>query len=409
LPIDTALARQYFQEARDLCGRDNGKLWSVSLYGPIILVDPKTRTVVANQADKEGILVKEGEVFVGKLPAKVNIANTAIEWSGLQWTMLSFPLPEDRYRRANLMAHELWHRVQSEIGFPSAGAANNHLDSREGRLWMQLEWRALAVALTRGIDRRQALADALLFRAYRRSLFPYAASEESEMEMHEGLAEYTGVKLSGSPDLSHDVVDYNLRAGAQKQTFVRSFAYATGPAYGLLLDETGEDWRTNLKTSDDLGTLLRERMAIELPQNLKQEAEVRAKSYNGETLQASEEERENKRQRLLAKYRDQLVEGPLLVIPLRKMQMQFNPGNLLPLEPLGTVYPDIRVVDEWGVLTVSKGALMNPTFSRICVSAPSTLSVSSAQGDGWTLEMNPGWKVEAGERKGDYVIATAPC
>ena len=64
-PIDTTLAYQYFQEAQALCSRDNGKLWGVSLCGPMLFVDRKTRTVVANQADKEGILTKSGNVFVG--------------------------------------------------------------------------------------------------------------------------------------------------------------------------------------------------------------------------------------------------------------------------------------------------------------------------------------------------------
>lgn len=113
---------------------------------------------------------------------------------------------------------------------------------------------------------------------------------------------------------------------------------------------------------------------------------------------------ENNRQNVLAAYRAKLVDGPVLIVPLQKMNMQFNPGNLLPLDSLGTVYPDIRVVDAWGILTVSKGALMNPTFSRIYVSAPGSLSASPVQGDGWTLELDAAWTVAAGERKGDYVV-----
>jgi hypothetical protein len=94
----------------------------------------------------------------------------------------------------------------------------------------------------------------------------------------------------------------------------------------------------------------------------------------------------------------------VLAIPLQKMNMQFNPGNLLPLDSLGTVYPDIRIVDVWGILTVSRGgALINPTFSKIYVSAPSNLS-APIQGDGWTLELNAGWTITSGERKGDYIV-----
>ena len=404
-PIDTTLASQYFQEAQAVCNRDNGRLWGVSLCAPMLFVDRKTRTVVANQADKEGILTKDGNVFVGQLPAKVNIANTATEWAGVKWTMVIFPLPEDKIRRANLMAHEMWHRVQNDIGFPSSGAANNHLDSRDGRMWLQLEWRALAAALmSRGKQRHQAIADALLFRAYRRAVFPQAASEEREMEMHEGLAEYTGVRLSGSPNLNQYVVDKDLKEAAQKQTFVRSFAYASGPAYGILLDETKTNWRKNLKKEDDLGSLLQKRLSIKLPQNIEQAAELRAKNYDSDKLRAFETERENNRQKLLAEYRAKLVDGAVLELPILKMSMQMNPGTLVPLEPIGTVYPDIRIVDAWGILTVTKGALIKSDFSKIYVSAPSSLSAPSIQGDGWTLELNAGWTVAAGERKADYVV-----
>jgi hypothetical protein len=404
-PIDTTLASQYFQEAQAVCNRDNGRLWGVSLCAPMLFVDRKTRTVVANQADKEGILTKDGNVFVGQLPAKVNIANTATEWAGVKWTMVIFPLPEDKIRRANLMAHEMWHRVQNDIGFPSSGAANNHLDSRDGRMWLQLEWRALAAALMRrGEQRHRAIADALLFRAYRRAVFPQAASEEREMEMHEGLAEYTGVRLSGSPNLNQYVVDKDLKEAAQKQTFVRSFAYASGPAYGILLDETKTNWRKNLKKEDDLGSLLQKRLSIKLPQNIEQAAELRAKNYDSDKLRAFETERENNRQKILAEYRAKLVDGAVLELPILKMSMQMNPGTLVPLEPIGTVYPDIRIVDAWGILTVTKGALIKSDFSKIYVSAPSGLSAPSIQGDGWTLELNAGWTVSAGERKGDYVV-----
>ena len=137
-PIDTTLASQYFQEAQAVCNRDNGRLWGVSLCAPILFVDRKTRTVVANQADKEGILTKDGNVFVGQLPAKVNIANTATEWAGVKWTMVIFPLPEDKIRRANLMAHEMWHRVQNDIGFPSSGAANSVIKQSRTRSFFAL-------------------------------------------------------------------------------------------------------------------------------------------------------------------------------------------------------------------------------------------------------------------------------
>lgn len=405
-PIPLGLAERYFREAELLSKRDHSRLWGHILYGPMMFADPKTRFVVANQADREGRLARTGNVFVGELPATMNVANTAGEWAGVKWTMMVFPVPKDKMLRDKLMVHELWHRIQDEVGFPSSGAANNHLDSFDGRVWLQLEWRALVRALTsKGVVRREAISDALLFRAYRRMLFPEAAREEREMEMHEGLAEYTGVRLSGIHDAGAFVAENNLRDAMTKESFVRSFAYASGPAYGVLLDEARKDWRKGLTPDRDLAALLQNILDIRLTAEVARAAQERGESYSGAELLASETKRQNDKEAVMAKYRARLVDGPVLVMPFQKMRMQFNPGNLLPMGTLGTVYPDIRIVDVWGILTVSKGgALMTPTYSMISVCAPAVTGGSQIHGDGWTLELNPGWRIVAGERKGDYLL-----
>jgi hypothetical protein len=60
----------------------------------------------------------------------------------------------------------LFHRIQSDLGFTPEKGYNEHLDTLEGRVWMQLEWRALRRALeSSGSDRGEAVADALAFRA----------------------------------------------------------------------------------------------------------------------------------------------------------------------------------------------------------------------------------------------------
>ena len=396
-------------EAEALCRRDDAALWGVSLCGPLLLVDPATRAVFANQPDKENALRREGEIFIGKLPNDINIANTAAEWAGVKWTMIMLPLPEDAARRATLLAHEMWHRVQEEIGFPPSGAANNHLDTRDGRYWLQLEWRALAAALAaRGEERKRAVTDAALFRARRRQLFEKVAEEERAMEMHEGLAEYTGVRLSGRDDVEQFVIDGRLKDAPASETFVRSFAYASAPAYGLLLDTADADWRRGLTKDADLAQLLFARLDIKTPPDQAAAADARSRTYAGVELAAAEDKLEQTRRELISSYRARLVDGPVLTIPLRKMNMQFNPGNLVAIEPLGTVYPDIRIVDVWGVLTVSRGgALMSSDFSKITVAAPAKRDGRNIGGDGWTLELKEGWSVIAAERDGSFVLKDA--
>src|SRR5438477_11854169 len=70
-------ARDRFAEAHALCIADDGATWGGSLCGPMLLVDPRTRAVVANQADREGRLRLQDGVFVGVLPAETNAANTS--------------------------------------------------------------------------------------------------------------------------------------------------------------------------------------------------------------------------------------------------------------------------------------------------------------------------------------------
>jgi hypothetical protein len=405
-PIDLTLAAQYFDEAKALARKDNGRLWDVSLDGPLLFVDAASRMVVANQADRKSRLAKKGNVFVGQLPVGLNVANTAIDWAGVHWTMVAWPLPADKNTREILLLHESWHRIQDQVGFPGASPKNDHLDTPEGRYWLQLEWRALVAALGReGDERRRAIEDALVFRARRRQLFRRAAKQERLLEMHEGVAEYTGVKLCGLPDAGKR--EYARKSLSQRpkemSTFVRSFAYLSGPAYGLLLDEAGVPWRKNSQA--DFGDRLRTAFHIELPGNLSEAADARARAYEGETLHASESKRETARQKRIADYRARLVDGPVLMVPLDMIQISFDPTNLQPFPGHGTVYPNCRISCEWGVLNASRGALVSESFLKAYVAAPSDPQARPLKGPGWQLDLKEGWKLEPGPRPGDYALS----
>ena len=405
-----AAAAEALREAEATCRADAGALWGVSLCGPVLLVDPQTREVWTNQEAKTEQLERHGEFFTGKLPNEINIANTAADWAGLKWTMIMLPLPEEKTRRVTLLAHEMWHRIQDELGFPASAAANHHLDTRDGRYLLQLEWRALATALNANDEARQNhIADAAVFRARRHQLFANAAAEEREMELHEGLAEYTGVKLSGASDLARHVASQNLKTAPASKTFVRSFAYANGPAYSVLLDEIAPEWRKTLRKGHDLAALLFTRAGVTLPADIAAAAEERAREYGGAEVAAAEDQRENTQRETIAAYRARFVDGAVLAIPLHKMNMQFDPGNIVGLEGRGTVYPNIRIVDVWGVLTVqSGGALMSADFTRVTVPAPEKPTGAAIAGDGWTLELSAGWKISPGARSGDFVLEKIP-
>ena len=158
--IDLAEARRAFEAARVASDADGGRLWGVELYGPVFLVDPGSRSVVADRVDPEGCSSSDG-VWVGTLPESINPANTAIEWAGLRWTMVLWPAPSIPHARNGLLLPEMFHRVPSEVGLPATTPLTAHLDARDGRVWMRLEMRALAEALTTRGRELDAIGDAL--------------------------------------------------------------------------------------------------------------------------------------------------------------------------------------------------------------------------------------------------------
>jgi hypothetical protein len=408
IPIETA--QTYLAEAQALCQADHGQLWGLSLCGPIMFVDPRTRFIVASQADTKGALKADGGVFIGSLPADQTIANTAVEWSGVHWTQMLWPLPGDERQRETLIAHELFHRIQNQLDLPNVkGGENAQLDTLDGRYYLQLEWRALASTLEAptDVERRKRARDAVLFRAERYRLFPDAAMQEQSLELNEGLAEYTGVRVGNpTPEEQINAALSDLSSHLADGTFVRSFAYATGPAYGLLLDRYDPGWHHKLKPGDGFDVLLRNALHVTLPANLREAAEQQATLYGGVTLRAAEMERETKRQQAVALYRAKFLDGPVLTLQFRNMHVQFDPRNLQPLEKAGTVYLTMRVSDDWGMLDAEDGALMKPDWSAVIVVAPSAVAGSSLRGAGWTLELKPGWKIVPGPRKGDFILAS---
>ncbi len=333
----------------------------------MLFVHPESREIVANQADPEGRLRKQGEMWTGNLPASEIMANMATDWSGGRWTMLIWPLPEDEDRRATLMLHELFHRVQDELGLPAGNPANPHLDEMAARVWLRLELEALRAALeSEGPDQAEHLQSALIFRASRHRLFDGAAAEEAALERNEGLAEYTGVALAGrSPGKTRATLGEKIDGAADLPSLVRSFAYITGPIYGVLLDGQGSAWRRQITAQVGLGDQLARQRGLTVPGEAESEAEARTARYGGEAIRQAEDERERRRQERLAGYRRRLVDGPVLAIRLQAPRVQFNPNNLQPLAEHGTVYPTLRIADAWGILTVTGDALLDPSWSRV--------------------------------------------
>ena len=402
--IDPAGAAQVLGEAKAICTRDAGAFWGRSLCGPMLLVDPVDRNVIANRSDGHGVLKPSGTTFTGTLPASVILANTSIEWSGIRWSEILWPITGDADQRHVMLAHEMFHRIQPALKMVLTEGDNRHLDTLEGRYLIQLEWRALAAALSAptAIARRQAIADALLFRRERYRLFPGAATNENDLESNEGIAEYTGTRLGLTTSQARvRYALHDLEAFVKAPSFVRSFAYATGPAYGLLLDRADPGWHRRFVPGQRLDRLLGNAMHLAPPAFASLKA--REAVYDDGTLRASEVKRDETRRAHLAELKAKLVDGPALVLPLHRSSFQFNPQTLVPLGNLGTVYPTLRLDDDWGVLEVDGDARVDQQ-ARIATVSATGIDASGLHGHGWKLTLKPGWIVAPGTRKGDLAV-----
>lgn len=402
-PLNVTSAKAMFAEAKAVSDREGGVTWGQKLYGPMFFVDPKTKTIIANEPDAAGLLQAEDGVWVGKLPKDVLPANTAFDWQGRRWTMLEWPLWGDAKARARLLAHELFHRIQPSLKLLGSDLPNPQLDTLEGRLWLQLEWRALAVALTTtGKPRQTAIRDALAFRAHRAALFAGSAESERAMEINEGLAEYTGVRAASADAASARWIAAQKLLNAGEKTWVRSFPYTSGPAYGLLLDALAPGWRAGLTDKSDLSVLL----AAALGNGPAVNAETRAALYGGAELRQVETERAAEAEAVRAGYRAKLITGPVLVLPNlgTHFRVSFDPRDLVPLGDAGTVYPTMQVTDDWGALTAKEGTLMAADWSKVTVTAPTETAAPHAKGAGWALDLAPGWTLVPAAAPGSFTV-----
>lgn len=396
----------YFKEIKTATA-ENKNLWSYDLYAPILFVQPDTRELYANYPDTAGALKKEGTIFTGILPKEINIANTAIDWNGIRWAILMLPLPENKNDRINFLAHELFHRVQPHLGFKLYNPDNNHLDQKEGRIFLRLELEALktAVATLSVKDMKRQLTNAFIFRQQRYKTFPGADSTENLLELNEGLAEYTGVLMSGRNDeemKSHFMESINKFL--KNPTFVRSFAYQTTPIYGYLLRKIKPEWNKEITMGTNLTKYFQNRFEISSFKDLENIIPRIGDQYGGEKIISEEIKREQEINNRILGYKKIFIEQSHLEIHFQNMNISFDPRNIMPLEDKGTVYPNIRVTDNWGILTVTNGALMSPNWDKISVSIPTQISEEKVAGDGWMLELKNGFIVQRDSTSGNYIL-----
>jgi hypothetical protein len=385
--VDQQRAQALFKDVQAVCEREGQRLWGMSLWGPMVIVDLRTQTIATSQPAPEG-----------PRPRLLGIVNAPIEWGGVTWGAYmwdSVATVTPRVGRSILL-HELFHGVvQRKLGLMASEQLNEHLDALDGRYWMRLEWRALARALREsGAQRSAAVRDALAFRQARRRIYPTSAENERALEINEGVASYAGIAAAADSE-----------AGAEAgESFVRTFAYATGPAYGLLLDASSPGWRQRIRNTDDFAALLAGAYTVQPAAD----TAAAAARYGGAEIRAAEEQRERGRQERIGDLRRQFVDGPVLVIRGGGGGMSNSTGAVA-IPDIGTVFfGPYRFNTASGMLEAEKGVLLESNGSVRRVPAPVRRDDVTVVGDGWTFTAKPGWVIRDGTRRGDYEVVQQP-
>jgi len=390
--VDQQRAQEFFKEAQALCERDGGRLWGVSLCGPMVIADRRTQTIATSQPAPDG-----------PRPPVFGLVNAPVQWGGERWTAFfwDFVIAQTPTDRRVLFIHELFHRIQPQLGLMAPAHANEHVDAADGRYWMRLEWRALAQALrTSGERRKTAVRDALAFRQARRTLYLGSAESERDVEITEGLAHYTGVVVAASSREDAIAGAVDLVGVDTVESFVRTFPTTSGVLYGLLLDETSPGWTRRMQSTDDFGTLLMQAVGVQPATD----AAVSAARYGGAEVRASEQQRFERRQKRIAELRRQFVDGPVLQIPAAGGAASDSRGAVV-IPDVGTVwFGAYRASGNWGTLEAEKGVLVASDGSWRRVPAPQRRDSVTFYGDGWTFKAAAGWVIREGARQGDYQV-----
>jgi hypothetical protein len=197
-------------------------------------------------------------------------------------------------------------------------------------------------------------------------------------------------------------LDKKLSESQKWPTFVRSFAYVTTPLYGIILRRTNKYWNKQIKKDTNLTDFFITAFKLLLPNDFTI-ANI-SKQYGGEKILSEERDREQIIKQRIKANKTKFIESPHLEIYFEKMSISFDPRNIIPMEDQGSVYPTLRVSDNWGILTVTDGALIGSTWNKVTVSEPTGITPERVTGNGWTLDINKGYIIEKNSTTGNYIL-----
>lgn len=389
-------AKHYFAELEKACNLDNGRLWGENLYGPVVLIDVKTRKLYANTPDNRGLLKPKDGIFVGTYP-KEEVITYVRNLEGTLFAMAPIPHKENEQLMVSRCIHGLFHCFQIRKNIDTPEYNNSHMSERTARLWLKMEWKALERAIrTNGNTRDQALRDALVFRSARREMYPGHIQDENHFESYEGLASFTYSYMT-----SENIEEYTAKVLKQChdiydfKSYTHSYGFVHGNLYACLLFEKGFDFSDIDTVNFDLGEKARQLYEISLPEICRDIAGSLAFNYDIDVVNSEEKVLEDLLREGLRKRTIPFTEKPVVLVELESPNFSFEEEDTDPVDTLGIIYQTIRVSDNWGKLAVDQGGcLVSANLKYLRVPAKNVASEKQhIMGDGWHIVLNNNWEM----------------
>ena len=372
------------QEARDL--------WDASLNAPIIIINHIENKMYFTAIENGKVQPIKEEPWNSKTP----LANSIFEYEGKKYVIvihaaLMFSPCEER---VNILAHEIFHLHQNDLGIHNEMSTNVHMDEIEGRALLQIEMKALQQALNGDL---QSLHDALYIRAYRQRLYPQ--NNEDAYELNEGLAEYTGVKLSKENLHQHikSRLDYNINTG-----YTNAFGYATGAAYAVILDELYPQWKQDKDLDKGMVFLIKKSYPQYAVTNDDLYLKKLLDKYNYEKLLIDEKEMIKSFGDIVSFEKLLDTKTPKLRIINNGINFSYNPTDRVTALSDAVLLRNITLMGEWGQLIVKSGIVRLNNWTEFYLLPPNEIIENTILGDDYEIKLNKGWKVV--ELYGNYQI-----
>lgn len=404
--------RTELENAKLILANEKGELWGESIWNDRLLILSASNTVYSLRRFPGSRLDPSGIYWTKVPPGTLSNSNAVQTYQGREYAVVMVSYLADR---SATIIHELFHVLQfARRKFN--GFEISYLDEPEARILLRAEYQALRNALQAmgKAEPKNRIADALLFRTQRQKRFGKFLQQEIELETLEGIANYTGYKLSSNEN-KVEIALSELSRRESSKSYTRNFPYATGLAYGIILDALGIRWRNSAGDLYDFTKIVNH--SLRTLGAKKPDATAAKLRANHAKIVEEETARKRAYDELQLALKARFVTSPTLTATLvaPNYTQTTDIDATTALKGVGTVFKLISGKnDPEGVNfgsfasrrmeSATSGVLRKDGGMTFVFAMPFRIEGNKVIGEDYEITLAPGWTVEKINAKGDHAV-----